>query len=467
MTLTLPPRWHKAKLSRAQRRYVDSKKRINVVVAGRRSFKTEGAKRRLVLSAMQFSKFADGCFFACAPTQAQAKRIFWEDLKAMVPDWFLKVNRRRSISDSELTIQLMNGVTIKVAGLDKPQRIEGKDWDGGVVTEFGDCKPDVFDFHIRPMMTRGGWIDIEGVPEGRNHYYDFAMKVQDSQAAEESGLKGSVRGGSYHHWTTEDVLHLWLGREGAQRELDDARGSLDPQVFNQEYRAQFVSFEGRAYHQYTDDNVAYGGNRVLYQRDLPLILMFDFNASPGVCLYGQEHPHHLHPWLKNPNHRKSTLTAAIGEVYIPRNSNTRKVCEQIKADWGDIHTGDVILHGDPAGGAKTSSAVDGSDWDIIKESLKSTFGNRLKDRVASCAPSIRSRLNAMNARLRAADDTIGLVIDGKACPRLIRDLDGVEADEQGDIIKVQGGPLTHISDALGYYIHEKHPLGGSVFKISH
>jgi len=95
------------------------------------------------------------------------------------------------------------------------------------------------------------------------------------------------------------------------------------------------------------------------------------------------------------------------------------------------------------------------------------FGDRLKDRVATSAPSIRSRLNSVNARLRAADDTIGLVIDGKACKYLIRDFDGVESDEQGNIVKVQGGPLTHTSDALGYYIHENHPLGGSVFNVSH
>lgn len=462
-TELLTPRWHPATLSQDQYRYVTSDKRINVVVAGRRSFKTEGAKRRLVLQAIQFSKFSDGRFFACAPTHQQAKDIFWEDLKSLTPTWVLRgQDRKRAISDGELTIDLANGARIKVAGLDRPARIEGKDWDGGVITEFGDCKADVFQFHIRPMMTRGGSIDIEGVPEGRNHYYDLAMDVKDSDGAKNPKLRQAA----YHHWTTEDVLHLWLGHEAAQAELDEAMAFMDTSVFNQEYRAQFVSFEGKAYYAFGAHSVATGNHRVLYDPSLPLVLCFDFNREPGVCAYIQEQPRDRFPWATT-NHRKPTVTCCIGEVYIKRNSNTRKVCDRIKADWADVHSGEVLLYGDPAGGARTSSAVDGSDWDIIKAELKPVFEHRLRDRVAKSAPSIRARINSVNTRLEAADRSVGLLVDAKACKYIVRDFEGVECDSQGNIVKVQGGPLTHISDAIGYYIHEKHPCGGSVFTVGH
>lgn len=459
----LPRRWHPATLSEEQHNFLHSQARINAVVAGRRSFKTEGAKRRLVMAAMQFSRFTDGRFYACAPTHRQAKDIFWEDLKALVPTWILRgADRRRAISDGELTIDLANGARIKVAGLDRPARIEGKDWDGGVISEFGNCRADVFQFHIRPMMTRGGWIDLEGVPEGRNHWYEIAMDVRDSADG-----NGKYRNAAYHHWTTAEVLHHWLGKEEADAEIAEAKATMDAMVFEQEYEAGFVSFEGRAYYAYTDENLAEGNHRATYDPRQPLVLCFDFNREPGVCLYVQEQPKERFPWLLRPTSRSSTITACIGEVFIKRASNTRKVCQQVINDWADLHDGEVHLYGDPAGGAKTSQGVDGSDWDIIIDSLKPAFGHRLKYYVAKSAPRIRTRVNAVNTRLRTASDEIGLVIDKRACKNTVRDFEGVEADASGDIIKTPGSPLTHITDALGYYIHETFPCGGPVITIRH
>jgi len=452
----LPPRWHPARLSPPQLGYVRSTARVNLVIAGRRSFKTEGAKRRLIRAAIGFTEFSDGRFYATAPTHRQSKDIFWTDLKAMVPDWAIQGGRRRGISDSELTISLVNGAKIKVAGLDKPERIEGKDWDGGVISEFGNCKANVFSEVIRPMMTRGGWIDIEGVPEGRNHYYDLATRVLD----------GKLPGGVHHHWTTEDVLHLWLGEKRAAAEIAEAKESLDTLTYDQEYRARFISFEGLAYHAFSPANVAANGDRVVYQPDLPLILAFDFNREPGVCAYIQEIPANRIGWLKNPNiSRQGCITSVIGEVFIRRRSNTKLVCERILADWADLHRGDVVLYGDPAGGAKGSSAIEGSDWDLIDAHLRPAFGRRLIDRVATSAPRIRVRLNSVNSRLEAADGRIGLVVDAKAAPHVIRDFEGVQADSQGSIIKTAGDPLTHISDGIGYYICEAHPLGGPVTTV--
>src|SRR5574337_37059 len=52
--------------------------RFPLVPAGRRSGKTERFKRFLVKQASAVS----GQYFAAAPTHDQAKKIFWDDLKA-------------------------------------------------------------------------------------------------------------------------------------------------------------------------------------------------------------------------------------------------------------------------------------------------------------------------------------------------------------------------------------------------
>lgn len=409
----------------------------------------------MVERAITFNKYSDGQFFACAPTHQQSKDIWWDDLKAMVPEWALLGGKRnqRSISEGELKIRLHQGTTIRVAGLDKPQRIEGGDWDGGCVDEIADCAPDVVDAHIRPMMMRGGWLDLIGVPEGRDHWYDLCSKV----------MGGEIPNACHHTWTTEEVLHLWLGKEAAEQELSEAKAKLDRRTYEQEYLARFVSFEERAYYAFEVRVNCPQSGRVLYQPNLPLILCFDFNRKPGVALVCQEQ--HTPEWLANQAPKtpaKGGVTAVIGEVYIESNSNTERVCDQLIADWGDIHQGEVHLYGDPSGGVK-GTITDDTDWDIIEAKLNAMETWDLWNMVPKAHPPVRSRMNAVNSRACSADGTVATVVD-PTCVRFIRDMEGVEADATGAIIKEKGGPLTHISDGYGYYIADKFPCsGGPVF----
>jgi len=75
-------------------------KRFAVVTAGRRSGKTELAKRRLVITLAKRKPWSPARYFAAAPTRDQAKRIFWADLKALVPSRWVK-----NISESDLCIK--------------------------------------------------------------------------------------------------------------------------------------------------------------------------------------------------------------------------------------------------------------------------------------------------------------------------------------------------------------------------
>ncbi len=115
----------------------------------------------------------------------------------------------------------------------------------------------------------------------------------------------------------------------------------------------------------------------------------------------------------------------------------------------------------------------GSDWDLIKATLRPHFGDRLYFKVPSANPPERSRVNAMNSRLSSATGEIRLMVAQGRCPRLVKDLEGVTTLKggSGEIDKKANKELTHISDALGYYvvcefpIHntkmQKAPLGGT------
>jgi hypothetical protein len=106
------------------------------------------------------------------------------------------------------------------------------------------------------------------------------------------------------------------------------------------------------------------------------VFCFDFNVEPGVAVVCQE--------MKLPNKRIGT--AAIGEVYIPRNSNTESVCKKLINDWRE-HRGYIYVYGDATGGARGSAKTEGSDWDIVKRTLRSHYGDRVIMKVPKHNPT--------------------------------------------------------------------------------
>ena len=174
--------------------------------------------------------------------------------------------------------------------------------------------------------------------------------------------------------------------------------------------------------------------------------------DPGVCSILQEQ---TLPSVHGP----LLTTCAIGEVYIPRNSNTPAVCRKLVADWGK-HKGPVFIYGDATGGARKSSQTQGSDWDLVREYLGPHFD--LHWRVGRSNPPERERVNAVNARLMSAAGIVRFAIDPTKAPKLVQDLEGVSLLEggSGELDKKRDPTLTHISDAFGYYIATRYPTGG-------
>ena len=92
-----------------QVRLKDEVVRFKVVPAGRRSGKTERAKRYVSKQAM---KNANELYFCAAPTRDQVKKIFWDDMKALT---FSSAHPKRP-SESDLKIFMPNGSEIHLIG---------------------------------------------------------------------------------------------------------------------------------------------------------------------------------------------------------------------------------------------------------------------------------------------------------------------------------------------------------------
>ena len=435
--MVLTPRWTALVPHKEQVRFYSSPARFNIAHAGRRGGKTEISKRRLIKRALRCTR-GDGRYVFGAPTHTQAVKIFWDDTLAMVPKWAL-LNGQRSISKSYRHVRLMNGACIEVAGLDRPERIEGPPLDGFVGDEYGNFRSEVWPQHVRPALStlnRPGWADLIGVPEGRNHYFQLTQDVKDKK-----------------DWD----IFTWLTSEINPEEAESARGDLDELTYSQEYEGAFVSFKGKAYYAFDMElSCPPDGKRVIYDSRYPLIFCHDFNRVPGNCLIAQELP--CHDWLvkRNNGQNRGTVTCAIDEIFLRQDSNTEKVCDILIQRWSH-HTGIVYLHGDATGGARVSSGVAGSDWDIVNSKLSPVFN--IKERYPKANPSIRVRINSANTRLRSADGYVGCIIDKKGCPMLIRDFESVTCNDAGEIEKKEA-LLTHITDAFTYYLVEEYPCGG-------
>jgi len=428
--MDIPLRWTEFRPHPAGEAYSRSPHRFNVVSAGRRSGKTERAKRKTVIRAMEADTEWAPRFFLAAPTRDQAHRIFWDDLKALVPKQFLF----RRPSESNLMVSLINGAEIWVVGMDKPERIEGQPWDGGILDELANMKPTAWTQNVRPALSdRQGWCDLIGVPEGRNHYYEIDRAAKALMATE--GPKSEW--GSYT-WFSSDIL--------TPAEIEAAKRDLDELTYQQEYEGSFISFEGRAYYVF-DERIHC--RPLKYEPKQALVLCFDFNVEPGVAAIIQEQT--------LPNGLEGT--GVIGEVHIPRNSNTPAVCRKIVQDWGE-HKGKVACYGDATGGASGTAKVSGSDWDLVKAELKPVFGERLIFRVKAGNPRERARINAVNSRLKSASGEIRLMVDPAKAPNVVKDFEGVQLLKggSGEIDKRSTPMLTHVSDAIGYYIDFCYPV---------
>jgi hypothetical protein len=450
----LPPRWFDAKgeplkLMPAQRAYWRSPHRFNVVPAGRRSGKTELAKRKLVMRAIRAAFPWEPRYFAGAPTNDQARRIFFDDLVALIPDG----DKGGRPSISRMIIPLANGARIEVVGLDKPQRIEGSPWDGGVLDEYANMRPEAWRANVRPALAdRNGWCDLIGVPEGRNHYYELARMARALMDEE-----GAASEWGFYTWHTADVFR----RLGRMHEVESARRDLDSLTFAQEFEASFVNFEGRAYWPFQES--LHCTARLEYAPRAPLIFCFDFNVDPGVAAVCQElrlPGEYQRDELGRPILSRPIVgTAVIGEVWIPRNSNTVAVCRKLIEDWG-AHEGIFRCYGDSTGGARGTAQIQGSDWDLIRREFDRAWPGRVDYVVPAANPSERSRVNAVNSRLQSSDGTIRLLVHPLKAPHMVKDFEGVTVltGGSGELDKKSNRELTHISDAIGYYIAEEFPI---------
>jgi hypothetical protein len=155
-----------------------------VVVAHRRAGKTVACINELIAKAIQKP---GGRFAYVAPFFRQAKAVAWDYLKT-----FSRPLPGLSINEAELRVDFPNGARIQLFGADNADALRGLGFDGLVADEYGDWKPSVWGYVIRPALAdKAGWAVIIGTPKGRNSFYEAYRDAQASPDWFVSTIKAS------------------------------------------------------------------------------------------------------------------------------------------------------------------------------------------------------------------------------------------------------------------------------------
>lgn len=210
--------------------------------------------------------------------------------------------------------------------------------------------------------------------------------------------------------------------------------SYDTRAVKQELLGEFVASSETLYHAW--DRKVHIREAAAYKPSLPLIVALDFNVSPCVAALIQE--------------RRGT-TVVVDEIWNDDGDGTVGVIDRFLAKYPNAV--DVQVYGDPAGHARDTRSGT-TDYEMWRERVTRRI------RVPRKTYPIVDRINSVNGRLRSHTGKIRLLVS-PICKHLVADFEQVLPHKDGSRRprKEADTPhLTHISDALGYYIVHEHPL---------
>lgn len=400
---------------------VPSGVRFPLVPAGRRSGKTERFKRFLVKQANK----VPGAYFAAAPTHDQAKKIFWDDLKAFT----LSAIHARRPSESDRIIYLPNGSEIHVIGLDKPQRIEGIPWKGGGIDEFADIKSHAWEAHILPALNTvnpmdpeyRAWCWLLGVPDGLNHYYDLCEAAR-------TGADSNFR---VYHWLSAEIL--------PDDVIASVKRAMSAKQFRQEFEASFETASGRIYEDYGQHNLT---DAVIEPHE-QLLWMHDQNFTPLSSAIGV---------------RRGNDVLLLDEIVLT-SAVSRQAALEFVERYRDHLNKSVLIYGDPAGRAGEKHGHK-SDYIEIEDVLRAN-GWAFQRRVRPGHPAIKDRHNAVRAKILNAVGETSLFVNPRSAKWCHKGLSTVQVKEGSTFQEDQTNDYQHITTAIGYMIDYEFPVGRS------
>lgn len=206
-----------------------------------------------------------GRYAYIAPFYSQAKQVAWEYLK-----YFSAPIQVEEPRESDLSVKVMGNSVIRLYGADNPNTLRGNYFDGVVLDEFGDMKPSMWAEVIRPALSdRKGWAVFIGTPKGKNAFFDVWDRARTAPDQFAVMLKASQTG----------IL--------PEEELEDARRSMTPDQYAQEYECSFeAAIQGAIYGVFMREALEAGRIKsVPYDANLPVHTSWDLGFDDSTAIW--------------------------------------------------------------------------------------------------------------------------------------------------------------------------------------
>jgi len=416
----LPTAWTPLRFHQKQHEFWTSTFRFKALACGRGSGKTELCRRFIVRMLPVRKPWSDPLYFYAMPTYNQARRVAWDKIMDLIPrDWIDSVNV------NSMYIRTKFGSTLYIAGMDNPARIEGSQYDGGIIDESSDIKCGVFDRSILPALAhRVGFCYRVGVPKrygiGATEYKEFFDK----------GLTGEEENIKSWTWPSTDLM--------TNEEIAIAKSVLGEADFREQYEASWESVGGAIFHAFSEQrNVR---RDVSYDSRKPILVGSDFNVSPMSWVLAHRYGREIH---------------VFDEVFL-RNTNTQKTLDYL-FDHYHQHQAGCEFYGDATGRSRKTSAVT-TDYIQIRNDERFTPKRIYYPKKN---PVLLNRFASCNAMFKNAAGEVRCFISPK-CKKLINDLN-VRAYKEGTREPDDSLDIGHMSDGFGYLIYKLFPVRGSMF----
>lgn len=372
--------------------------------------------RRAARLAAQWGVSVEDEIWYAAPTFKQAKRVFWRRLKQAIPaSW-----RASKPNETECSITLQSGHIIRVVGLDCYDNLRGSGLFFVLIDEWADCPYEAWEEVLRPMLSTckftvngvqyvGGHSLRIGTPKGFNHCYDSYLDGQGKEQDHRSWLYTSLDGGNV-----------------PPEEIDTARRKMDARTFRQEYEASFENYQGVIY--YCFDRRLNATSELIKPGE-KLHIGVDFNVGLMAAVVLVE---------------RDGLPLALDELMDV--FDTPAMIEKIKTRFQDHK---IYVYPDASGQNRKTSNASQSDLSLLRLAGFTVV-------VDSTNPSVKDRVNALNAVLCNSYGHRRMMVNIDKCPKLVTCLERQIYNDRGEPDKKSN--LDHGNDALGYYTAKRFPI---------
>lgn len=249
--------WNAIKLRNFQRRgYIphaeqlkvhNSTARFRVVVAGRRSGKTKLATEE-ALDLLCDPNRPNSRIWVVSKTYSLADKIFYEVFEQATigkkkegqerkPALLHPSQIKRKVnSQQEGMIRTAWGSEVIRKTADNPDSLIGDELDLLIFDECAKCKEKIWDKYLRPTLAdREGRAIFPTTPEGQNWVHALFLKGQSKDYPDYESF----------HFTSHANPNL------SKEEIEKAKRELSPESFAQEWLADFFSFKGKTYKEFT------------------------------------------------------------------------------------------------------------------------------------------------------------------------------------------------------------------------